>query len=90
MTDPHDRSGTRARGASERAPAPHGRPGWRSAAQALLRTRRAAPLNDRRRAHEPFPGYFERATCVSFQMDGLPLSADEFRTALARVQGGES
>ena len=84
MTDSLDRSGARTRGASERAPQPQGRPSWRSAAQALLRTRRAAPLESRRRAHDPLPDYFERATCVSFQMDGVPLSPAEFRAALTR------
>jgi hypothetical protein len=86
MTDCPDRSGARIRGIpaaaarDERTTVP-----WRDAARALLRNRhvdmqtRAAPGKD---GH--FPGYFERATCVSFQMDGVPLAPEEFAAALAR------
>jgi hypothetical protein len=69
MTDRHDSSGVRPATAGAR----------RDAARTLLRRRvatGAAPLQ---------PDYFERATCVSFRMDGVPLAGGEFRAALARV-----
>ena len=73
MTDRHDSSGVRARPAA----APPG--AWRDVVRDLLR-RRTAP-----RPHPVPAGYFERATCVSFRMDGLPLSEADFRAALERV-----
>ena len=73
MTDRHDSSDVRTRPATASAGA------WRDAARELLR-RRAALTG------APLPSdYFERATCVSFQMDGVPLGGAEFRAALARV-----
>jgi len=77
MTDRLERSPAPARD----APAPRdGRKpaAWREAARALLRARSAGA-----RAHAaPGEDYFERATCVSFQMDGMPLTPAEYRAAL--------
>jgi hypothetical protein len=73
MTDRRDSSDVRTRPATASAGA------WRDAARALLR-RRVEPTG------APLPAdYVERATCASFQMDGVPLAAAEFQTALARV-----
>jgi hypothetical protein len=54
---------------------------WREAARALLRARWAA--GGARGHSTPRDDYFERATCVSFQMDGVPLTPAEYRQALA-------
>jgi hypothetical protein len=45
---------------------------------------RAAEASGNRRRHAPFPGYFERATFVSFRLDGLQAGDGEVADALAR------
>jgi hypothetical protein len=72
MADGQDSPGTRIR--SPAAPPSAAR----SAARALLRSRQALPAGATSNGQ-----YREQATCVSFQMDGLPLSPAEFRAAMA-------
>ena len=72
MTDRHDPTGIRTPAAAAL------RGGWRDAARQLVRRRAALA--------DPLPAdYLERATCVSFRMDGVELDNAEFRAALARV-----
>jgi hypothetical protein len=60
---------------------------WREAARALLRARSGAGA----REHSgPGDDYFERATCVSFQMDGMPLTVAEYRAALTSRGNGRA
>ena len=67
---------------------PGASPAWRDTARALLQQRHAAAQND---APSPLPtDYFERATCSSFQMDGVPLTAAEFNAAVSRNGNGRS
>ena len=56
---------------------------WRGAARFLQQRLRGAD-GKRWRTGEPFPHYFQQATSVSFQMDGVALGDEEFRAALAR------
>jgi hypothetical protein len=86
MTDRLERSDARYSG----APAPQlgrdrGAPaGWREAARVLLRNRQGSAAGGGPRANGSGSGdYLERATCVSFQMDGVPMTPEEFRAALA-------
>lgn len=81
MTDPNERPTRLTRSAA----APPGAEAWRTAAREMLRRREAAASRpgalDR---SAPTPTLLEEATCASFQMDGLPLSAGEFKAAVAR------
>lgn len=84
MTDPNQRP-TRL---TRNAPAPPGAEAWRSAARDMLRRREAAASRPGALGRStPSPTFLEQATCVSFQMDGLPLSAGEFKAAVARTGG---
>lgn len=87
MTDPAERSGPAPREREPRRVPAGGRGGaaaWRGAAQTLPRARqstgRTALDGGHARATEDYLG---RATCASFRMDGLPLTPEEFRAALA-------
>jgi hypothetical protein len=62
---------------------------WRNAAR-FLRQKLRGNAGAARGGTLPIPRYVERATCVSFQMDGVPLGADEFRAALARGSAARS
>ena len=90
MADPDDRSGARTRAPPARGDRPPAV--WREAARALLRTRqnRSSPRRGPRRNSPPFPDYFEKATCVSFRMDGVPLSPEEYAAALGRGAAARS
>jgi hypothetical protein len=84
MTDRLDRPAAPTRNAPVAA-APGGRASaaWRDAARALLRSRQAAGRANRDPRGGTPSGFLERATCASFQMDGVPLAPEEFRAALA-------
>jgi hypothetical protein len=62
---------------------------WRNAAR-FLRQKLRGSGGATRRGALPIPRYAERATCASFQMDGVSLGADEFRAALARGSAARS
>jgi hypothetical protein len=70
-------------------PARDGNPpsAWREAARALLRVRWVSVGGRAREQSAPGDDYFERATCVSFQMDGVPLTPAEYRQALSNRTG---
>lgn len=84
MTDPVDRRAVRplgmpdipeARARNERIP-----PGRREAARLPRNSQLAGGVT----SGAPATPYIERATCSSFRMDGLPLTPDEFRAAMAQ------
>jgi hypothetical protein len=83
MTEGLDRTGARTRGTPPArdtlAPA-----AWRNAARVLLRNRQQTARGRTSRSETAaFPAYLQKATCVSFQMDGVPLSPGEFDAAMS-------
>jgi hypothetical protein len=69
------------------APGSRGNPDVPRLMRALELRRRSSgrvPLPVRRARDGPLPGYYERFTHMSFRLDGLDLSEEEVREALAR------